>query len=293
MEDRYGLLEELRITVLIEDYAGYDSGLLGQHGTSILLEASAGQSQNTILFDTGQTAEPVLHNMKLLGKDPAGIDMIVLSHCHFDHTGGLIGILGAGGFARIPVIAHPSIYRANFSLKPKLRSVGMDPESSREAVANKGGELILTEEPLPLMSGVVTSGEIRERAGFEQTPTLSLLTVKNGKMVPDLMADDLSLTFILPRGLVIVTGCSHAGIIGIVNTATRLTGVEHIAAVIGGFHLIDADQERINRTVDELMAVNPDQVFTGHCTGLKAEAKMLERFGDRFRKLHTGMKITL
>lgn len=292
MESRYGILEALKITVLIEDYAGYDSGLVAQHGTAFLLEARADRGHKTILFDTGQSASPVLHNMKLLGKNPGSIDMVVLSHCHFDHTGGLVGILETIECRRIPVIAHTSIYRSNFSVKPTFRPVGMSPESSREAIERNGGELILTDEPLPLMPGAITTGEIKERVDFEKTPSLSLLTLEKGRMVPDLMADDLSLVFILPRGLVIVTGCSHAGITGIIETAVRLTGINQIAAVIGGFHLIDADDDRISRTLEELTVMNLDKIYAGHCTGLKAEAKMLMGLGDRFRKLHTGMKIT-
>ena len=293
MESRYGVMESLEVTVLIDDYAGYDSGLLGQHGVAFLLEARIDRGQKTILFDTGQSAAPVLQNMKSLGKNPGSIDMVVLSHCHFDHTGGLAGILETTERSRIPVIAHPSIYRSNFTVKPSLRPVGMSPENSRETIRRNGGELILTEEPLPLMPGAVTTGEIKERASFEKTPTLSLLTIENGKMVSDPMADDLSLVFILPQGLVIVTGCSHAGITGIIDTAVHLTGIDHVNALIGGFHLIDADENRISSTVDALMDMNIDKIYTGHCTGLKAEAKMLQRLGESFHKLHTGMKITI
>ncbi|MFO7951471.1 MAG: MBL fold metallo-hydrolase [Bacillota bacterium] len=295
MNENYGTIESLKVTVLLEEQAGYDSGLLAQHGVSFLLEAGYGKNSSegrTILFDTGQFAKPVLYNMEVLQVSPQEIDYIILSHCHYDHTGGLVGILNTINRCRVPIVAHPELHRPHYTAKPDLKPVGMEPQSTPEAIKEAGGEMILTDEPLPLMPGVITTGEIKERVDFEKSPTLALKTLQEGKLVSDQMKDDISLILIMPEGLVIVTGCAHAGIVSIVDKAIRLTGVEQVAAVIGGFHLIDGKDERIDKTLDALKAKNIGKIYAGHCTGFKAEAKMLMEFGNRFSKLHTGMKIT-
>ncbi len=293
MNTDYGVLDKLELTVLVEDYAGYDSGLLAQHGVSFYLEVSNEAGRKTILFDTGQSAETVLNNMKLLGKDPDGIDYVILSHCHYDHTGGLIGILEECPKKPLPVLAHPDLFRPNFSLEPALRSVGMKPGDSRDAVEKAGGELFLTAEPFPLMAGVLTTGEIKEKVDFESALTYDSRTIENGQIVYDSMIDDVSLILILRQGLVVVSGCSHAGIISIINAAVRLTGINRVHAVIGGFHLIEADKERIVQTTNALSDLETAQIYTGHCTGFAAEAQMFGQLGERFHKLRTGLKIYL
>lgn len=292
MADDFGNLDQLEITVLLEDYAGYDTGLVAQHGLSLLIEARAGKTGWNILFDTGQEAETLLRNMELLGKDPENVDLVFLSHCHYDHTGGLTGFLKASGKSRLPVICHPDSHRLNLALKPAFRSIGMGPANSPGAIEAAGGELVPLSQPLQIMAGVLTSGEIEDKVPFESAPTLSMVTCREGKLEPDRMADDIAMIFILPAGLVVVTGCSHAGIISIIKNAIRLTGIKTILAVVGGFHLVDADDERVGLTVEALGGLSSVSIYTGHCTGLKAEAKLLEQFGGRFNKLRTGMKIS-
>lgn len=291
LDSNYGTLNALTVTMLIEDYSGYDEGFLAQHGISFLLEAETAKGSKKILFDAGQSADPILHNMKMLGKDPSAIDLVVLSHCHSDHTGGLVGMLEAIGRKRVPVIAHPAIYRSNFVLKPAFKSFAMEPSNSAALIESAGGEILLVSEPFALAPGIVTTGEITDKIDFEANPTLAMLTLNDGKTVEDRMPDDLSLVFVLDEGLVIVTGCSHAGVISIIETAVRMTGVERVAAVIGGFHLIDADDARIEATVKKLADYTIGKIYTGHCTGLKAEAGLQQAFGKKFKKTHTGITI--
>ncbi|ASJ09200.1 MBL fold metallo-hydrolase [Thermococcus siculi] len=272
----------MKVYVLVEDYSGYESPFLAQHGVSFLVEKDG----KRILFDTGQSAEPILHNMKLLGIEPSSIDYVFLSHCHYDHTGGLLGILKAVG-RRIPVIAHPEIFRRHFTMSPYLRSVGIP---FRRAEIEELADLYLTPKPLEIVEGIRSTGEVRSREEFERGH-LQVYTIKNGQVQEDTIMDDMSLVAKTPEGLVIISGCSHAGIVSIVRHAIRLTGEKRVRAVIGGFHLIDASEERIERTVREFLELGVKEVYTGHCTGLRAEAAFLKAYGERFRKLHSGMVV--
>ncbi|WP_297068557.1 MBL fold metallo-hydrolase [Thermococcus sp.] len=271
----------MRIYTLIEDYSGYESPFLAQHGVSFLIEVKG----KRILFDTGQSAEPVLHNMELLRVEPGDIDYIFLSHCHYDHTGGLRGILEKIG-KRVPVIAHPTIFRPHFVTEPHLRSVGIPFRRSEiEGLA----DLLLTADPLEVVGGsAYSTGEIREREQFEK-PELRVYTLKDGRLVRDSLTDDMSLVLKSSGGLVVVSGCSHAGIVSIVKHAVRLTGEKRVRAVIGGFHLIDASGERITKTVEEFQRLGVGEVYTGHCTGLRAEAAFMDAYGEDFHRLHSGM----
>ena len=282
-----GRVDDLTVFVLAEDHAGYDSLFWGQFGTSFLIRFRSGQIEKGILFDAATSSEPILHNMKLLNLSPDNdIDMVVLSHCHFDHTGGLIGVLKNMNKEDIPIIAHPSISRTVIVMDPYLWAPGLTAANSMDKIEAAGGKWFLTKEPLKLAPGVMTSGEVERN--FEKKVTLDSYNLEDGKLVRDEILDDLSLYFNTDEGLVIVTSCSHAGIVNIVMQATKLTGKSKIRAVIGGFHLIDADTERINSTVQELKKLGVERVITGHCTGLKAEAVFLDSFGDSFTELYSG-----
>jgi 7,8-dihydropterin-6-yl-methyl-4-(beta-D-ribofuranosyl)aminobenzene 5'-phosphate synthase len=291
MNNSKEFIDSLSITVLIEDYAGYDSGLLAQHGVSFYVEARSGERKLNLLFDTGQSAEPLLNNMARLKVDPTAIDLIVLSHCHYDHTGGLLGALQAIGSKRLPVIAHPEIFRQHFGEKPVFSTFGLMPAVSERSIKEAGGDLILSADPLTLLDGITTSGEIEGRVAIEQTSTLEAFTIKEGRKVPDTIADDLSLFFKTAAGLVILTGCSHAGILSITAAAKEVTGMQEVAAIIGGFHLIGASSERIMQTAKTFSQLQNLQVYTGHCTGFKAERLLADHLGDRFHKLYTGQSI--
>ncbi|AHF79791.1 MBL fold metallo-hydrolase [Thermococcus paralvinellae] len=271
-----------RIYTLVEDYSGYESPFLGHHGISFLIEHRG----KRILFDVGQSEKPILYNMDILGLELESIDYIFLSHCHYDHTGGLLGMLKVIK-KRISVIAHPLIFRRHFITEPYLRHVGI-PFSKEEI--EKFAELYLVDEPFQIIEDIYSTGEIRKREDFEKV-ALELYTLENGKLVRDELLDDMSLVIKTSQGLVVVSGCSHAGIVSIIKRAIEITGIKKVRAVIGGFHLIDVSSERIKQTVKAFQELGVEEVYTGHCTGLKAEAEFLKAYGDRFHKLHSGLVI--
>jgi len=283
------LLSSLKITVLAEDSVQYESPLLGQHGISFLLEARMQDVCRRILVDVGQNPSALLHNMRLLGIQPSIIDALFLTHCHYDHTQGTVEVLKAIGKRGFPVVAHPDTFRPHYVKDPYLRHVGVMPEDSRPKIEEAGGLLFQTTDPFPFLSGLITTGEVRRQTDFEEVG-IALFTLADGHMVQDTMKDDISLVAqVRDKGLVIVTGCSHAGIVNIVKHSVELTGEHRIAAILGGFHLLAASEERIGKTVAALSQFDIELISAGHCTGFKAQSALYQTFKDRFKPLQTGM----
>jgi len=288
-----GELNSLKITVLTEDSVLYESHYLGQHGVSFLLEGAKGSDVMRILVDVGQNSQALLNNMKLMNISPSIIDAVVLTHCHYDHTQGVARILKEIGRRDIQVIAHRDIFRLNFVTEPYLRHVGIMPGDSREEIEKAGGSLLLTKGPVKLMSGITTTGEVKRQTYFEEVG-IALKTIQNGGVVDDPMLDDISVVVNVNRkGLVIVTGCSHAGIVNIAKHAMGLTGCEKIEGILGGLHLVDASDVRIKRTSEELSKLNPKWICVGHCTGFKAQVELYRAFRERFSPLQTGMQFVI
>jgi 7,8-dihydropterin-6-yl-methyl-4-(beta-D-ribofuranosyl)aminobenzene 5'-phosphate synthase len=291
--EKHGVLDSLRIRVLAEDSVLYESPYLVQHGISFLLEGVSGKNTKRILVDVGQNPEALLYNMRTMGISPSIIDAIVLTHCHYDHTQGVARLLWEIGKKDVQVIAHPSIFRLHFVTEPYPRHVGIMPGDSKEEIEKAGGKLSLTKDPLVIMPGILTTGEVRRRTEFEKV-TVAVKTIENGMVVDDLMLDDISVVAdVKDKGLVIITGCSHAGIINITKQAMEITDCNEIEGIIGGLHLIEASDTVIKRTVDELSKLNATWISAGHCTGFKAQVELYLAFGERFLPLHAGMKFEL
>ena len=290
---KIGTLDNLSITVLAEDSVLYESSYLGQHGVSFLLEGASGGNIKRILVDVGQNPEALLSNMQKLGISPAIIDTVVLTHCHYDHTQGIARMLREIGKKDVGVIAHSSIFRLHFATQPYPRQVGIMPGDSKLEIEKAGGRLCLVEDPFMIMPGITTTGEVRRRTEFEKAE-LGLKTIENGMVVDDLMLDDISvIANVKNRGLVIITGCSHAGIVNIVKQAIEVTGNKKIEGIIGGLHLVEATDVVIKRTVEELSKLNVAWISAGHCTGFKAQVELHHAFGEKFLPLHTGMQFDL
>jgi len=289
-------LDYLRVLVLAENTVPFPTALLGQHGLSFLIEGrkekekgkERGNVELRVVMDVGQNHEALATNMELLNVSSCDIDAIVLSHCHYDHTSGIAALLAATKKRDVPLIAHPAIFRPHFITKPVLRSLGIRPEDRAEALVAAGGVLLLTSDPVQLMPGLMTTGEV-PRVTADAKEGLSVITVTEGRAAADNLLDDIALiACVKGKGLVVIAGCSHSGIINIVKRALALFPGEKLYAVLGGFHLVEASQQGIASTVDELTGFAPALVAAGHCTGFKAQAALYNSLGDRFVPLHVS-----
>ena len=281
-----GTLQEATISIVAEDSIGFDTPFSGRFGISILLELKTEDAEKHILYDTNSEAAPILHNLKIMGKSLDHVTTIFLSHCHYDHTDGLAGILDAID-RPIPVLAHPEIFRPCFEINPDgIRHIGIVGHS-RKDFEQRGAVFTLTQTPLNLMTGVTTSGEIERVTSFEVLE--DLYTIEDGEVVQDHERDDSAVILNFEEGLIIVTGCCHAGVVNTMMHAKKITGVDKIHAVVGGLHFLDASEEKIEKSIEALAEV--DWIFAGHCTGFDGLRRLANTHGDRFARIHTGSMI--
>ena len=281
-----GEVENLKITTLMNDKVDKNKNYLGQHGLSFFIEFRAGDDNHTLIFDTGQEYQPVLYNVEILGIELKKAEKIFLSHCHFDHTGGLAGILKHIG-KDIEIIGHPDIFRKTFKKTDKLIPKGITEENSREKIEENGGKLNLNKEPFEIFPGVISTGEIER--DIDPRPTGYVNKVGINKYEIDYFIDDMSVVFNLKdKGLFIVTGCSHAGIVEIVDYAVKITGNNKVYGLIGGLHLLNKDEVQINEIIAKLEKYDMDFVSAGHCTGLAAEYLLSRKYENKFKELMAG-----
>ena len=283
-----------KLVFLADDYAGYEARrLLGQHGLSVYVEVTDSEGKHhKVLFDTGQYGKAILHNAELLGVDLRGVDAIVLSHNHYDHTGGLLDVLKYVG-KKVPVVAHPLTLRPSFHVKDgKVRNVGVP--FSREELESAGADFVLVKSPREVVPRVYFLGEVERDPGVPVADLPGARTLSDdGKLVKHPMLDDTGIAVDVEGvGLVIVSGCGHSGIVNIVKQALKAVGSKP-AYAMGGFHLLSLREEEIADVISSLKELGVKEVHAGHCTGLRAECMMLRDFGERFKKLHSGYTVEI
>jgi 7,8-dihydropterin-6-yl-methyl-4-(beta-D-ribofuranosyl)aminobenzene 5'-phosphate synthase len=292
---RTGLVDRLQVVVLIENSPAYDTYLEGCFGLSLWLELWTGGTCHRVLFDVGPRADTLARNAEALGVPLNQVDAIVLSHCHFDHTAALAGLLESVG-RPVPVFGHPDLFRPNFVLSPEFMDYAMAGENSRSSLEARGARFMLSTSPVEPFPGLMLTGEVEHTTDFEEQGGVSCFTIdKSGATVPDRLQDDLSaVVSVKGLGLVLLSGCGHAGIVNIAKQARKVSGGREIAAIVGGFHLLQAPSQRHEQTVRSLRDIAPGMsvIAPMHCTGLQASALIARAFPEAFRELHAGDRVT-
>jgi len=258
--------------------------LIAEHGFSALVTVTKAGQQHRILFDTGTSPDGMVENMRRLDIDPSSIEAIVCSHGHFDHTTGLDGLIRTLGRVNLPVLIHPHFWRRRRLVLPGREPIEI-PATSRQALTGAGFQIIEEQQPSFLFGrSVLITGEVARTTGYEPgfPPQQAWL---DGNWQPDpLVLDEQALIVnVAGRGLVVITGCGHAGVVNIARYAHRLTGEQPLYALMGGFHLNGPLFEPlIPRVLDDLAAMNPGALVPAHCTGWRAQHAMSARFPDAF-----------
>jgi 7,8-dihydropterin-6-yl-methyl-4-(beta-D-ribofuranosyl)aminobenzene 5'-phosphate synthase len=311
----FGETSNVEITVLVDNRADLivrstetvkrftDEPLLAEHGFAALVELK--DAGLTILWDAGVTDIALLENARRMEIDLAAVDKIALSHGHGDHYASMTDVLKivAGRpephewdqdtpadeirawieAGKVPLIAHPAALRERWGFDEKRgKKYGprITPHAEWEAA---GADIILSEGPYPLGPGCWTTGAVPRRS-FEQAGTPANRAYRDGdEFKRDRLEDDQSIVLnVKDKGLVVLTGCAHSGVVNTVRYAQEISGVDRVYAILGGFHLAPASDDDIARTIDEIESLQPALITPTHCTGFPAIAEFSRRMPDQF-----------
>ena len=265
-----------RLTVLCENSVEHivPGGLIGEHGFACHLRTPAGD----YLFDTGGGLG-LAHNSRQLKLDLAALQAVILSHGHRDHSGGLP--IALQRHDSLPVYAHPLVFRERYGgPAEQRRAIGL-PQTRAELEA-LGARFRLSRRPQQIAPGILLSGEVpRRHPPSLVEPNLTLLGPA-GQLRPDPLEDDQSLFLTSDRGLVILLGCAHAGLLNIIDHARALTGIERIHLLLGGTHLNACPETQLEELIRQLAVVPIDRIGVAHCTGRRPAHRLAEHFPAGF-----------
>jgi len=266
-----------------------------EHGFSAHVTVTKAGHVYRMLFDTGLSPNGCAENLARLDLSASELEAIVLSHGHFDHTTGLSGLVRVLGRVGLPVVLHPEFWSRRRIIIPGRDPLEL-PTTSRRALSDAGFDIVERRQPSLLFErSVLVTGEVDRTSGFESGFPIHQ-AYRTGSWEPDpLILDDQALVIhVAEKGLVVLTGCGHAGVVNICRYARRLTGVDRIYAVLGGFHLNGPLFEPIiGATCDALADLAPEVIVPAHCTGWKATHALAARFPESFIQNSVGTTFDL
>ena len=282
-------MNPLKFTVVVDNNVppGARAPFRGEHGLSVLIETGT----NRILFDAGPS-DIVVYNLGLLGVHPKELDAIVLSHGHYDHTGGLAALLTMAA-KKIPVFSHPDIFKPRYSVSGGgCRYVGVP--FTKEYLVRLGADFRSVEEPQELVPNLWISGPVPRETTYEEGD-VRLVIAEEGcdcacaaHQSPDPLTDDMAIYVRSSKGLVVLGGCAHSGIINMVNHGLKVTGSIKVHGLLGGTHLGPTSDPQKNATIAALEWFNPDFIASNHCTGFAVMARLSQVFGEKFTPAFCG-----
>ncbi|MGW5188102.1 MBL fold metallo-hydrolase [Kribbella sp. NPDC004138] len=265
-------------------------GLLAEHGFSAMVAIREGKRETRLLFDAGLSPTAMVSNADRLDIDLTSIQGVVLSHGHFDHAGGLTGMADRLGARKMPMVLHPQVWSRRRLLTPD--GAHEMPTLSKRALNGEGFEVIERRQPSLLVNGsVLVTGEIDRTTEFEHgmPPQHQIWTGQGWRHDPMVVDDQALVMHLRGHGLVVLTGCGHAGVINILRHAQRLTGVDRVHALIGGLHLSGpAFEPVIAPTVAALTELAPQLIASGHCTGWRAQHTLAASLPDAWIPSSSG-----
>jgi 7,8-dihydropterin-6-yl-methyl-4-(beta-D-ribofuranosyl)aminobenzene 5'-phosphate synthase len=262
--------------------------LVAAHGLAYLITLNHQGKTSRILMDAANAPLPLFNNLEALEHDINDINAVVLSHGHPDHYGGLAEFLAKRTAGPIPVYLHEDVFLPKVLVTPKGRIGPWVLELNQLMTAN--AEIHQNQGPELILGQALLTGTVETTTAYEK-PLPSFRRKVGGQDEQDLFPDEQALVACVEgRGLVVVGGCSHPGIVNMVKYAQKLTGIKKVALVIGGFHLTPHGEAVIEQTIGGLRELNPDLIMAGHCTGFRALTKLAAAFPDNFMVSCVGTK---
>jgi len=269
-----------KITVICENSVYVPFPLIGEHGLSFLLDG-----EDSTLFDTGQGLG-IIHNLKTLGKDIQSIKRVILSHGHYDHTGGLLQVLREH-VGELPVFVNGAAFIDKVAQLPSggAHSIGMT--ESREVYEENGARFHEVEGECRIINSITSFSNIKHASGWTSWDRMLKIKTDSG-VESDPFTDDLSLLVETPSGPVVLLGCAHSGMVEILDQIADSSGIKKFHAVIGGTHLNSASEEYVLKAIDSVKKYDVQIIAVSHCTGFKVAARFASEFGERFQNASVG-----